>query len=52
MTKEADRRMRETDEQMRQTDQRLLQTDERIDRLVVAIGEFIRRSDNPPARST
>jgi methyl-accepting chemotaxis protein len=35
--KETDRRMRETDERMRQTD-------ERIDKLVVALGEFISRS--------
>jgi hypothetical protein len=41
--KETDRRMRETDERMRQTDLRLRQTDERIGKLVVAIGEFIRR---------
>ena len=35
--KETDRRMRETDERMRQTDAR-------IDKLVVALGEFISRS--------
>ncbi len=42
--KETDRRMRETDERMRQTDLRMRQTDERIDKLVSAIGEFIRKS--------
>jgi methyl-accepting chemotaxis protein len=36
--------MRQTDERMRETDQRMRQTDERIDKLVVAIGEFIRRN--------
>jgi hypothetical protein len=40
---ETDRRMRETDERMRQTDERFRQTDERIDKLVIAIGEFISR---------
>jgi methyl-accepting chemotaxis protein len=34
----------QTDRRMRQTDERMRQTDERIDKLVVAIGEFIRQS--------
>lgn len=41
---ETDRRMRETDERMRQTDERMKRTDERIDKLVIAIGEFISRN--------
>lgn len=51
---ETDRRMRETDEHMRETDRRMrdndkriaerfVQTDERIGKLVIAIGEFMRR---------
>ena len=39
---ETDRRM---DERFRQTDERFRQTDERIDKLVVAIGEFVRRQN-------
>jgi hypothetical protein len=35
----------ETDRRMRETDERMRRTDERIDKLVVAIGEFIRRKD-------
>lgn len=46
---EIDRRMLETDERMRQTDERFRQTDERIEKLVSAIGQFISRSDAPPA---
>jgi methyl-accepting chemotaxis protein len=42
---ETDRRMRETDERMRQTDERMRRTDERIDKLVIAIGEFISRNN-------
>ena len=42
--KEADRRARQIDERMNRTDERMRQTDERIDKLVVAIGEFISRS--------
>ena len=34
---------KETDRRMRQTDERMRRTDERIDKVVVAIGEFIRR---------
>jgi ElaB/YqjD/DUF883 family membrane-anchored ribosome-binding protein len=41
--READKRARQTDERMRQTDERMKQTDERIDKLVIAIGEFISR---------
>jgi hypothetical protein len=48
---ESDRRMREmekkTDERFRQTDERFRRTDERIDKLVVAIGEFIRQQSAP-----
>ena len=48
---ETDKKMRETDkkirEMMRETDQRFRQTDERIDKLVVAIGEFIRQQNAP-----
>jgi methyl-accepting chemotaxis protein len=36
--------MRQTDERMRQTDERMRRTDERIDKLVVAMGEFMRRN--------
>ena len=42
---ETDKRMRQTDERMRQTDERMRQTDERIDKLVVAIGELVRRQN-------
>ncbi len=42
--KEADERARQTDERMRQADERARQTDERIDKLVIAIGEFISRN--------
>jgi methyl-accepting chemotaxis protein len=41
---ETDKHMRETDKRMRQTDERMRQTDGRIDKLVVAIGEFMRRN--------
>ncbi len=34
-----------TEERFRETDQRFRQTEERIDKLVSAIGEFIRRSE-------
>jgi methyl-accepting chemotaxis protein len=44
--RETDQHMRETDQHMRETDRRMRQTDERIDKLVLAIGELIRR-DNP-----
>jgi hypothetical protein len=47
--KETDRRMRETDQQIRETSRRMHEmdkkTDERIDKLVIAIGEFIRRQN-------
>jgi hypothetical protein len=43
-----DEQMRRTDEQIRRTDDRFRNTDERIDKLVVAIGELIRR-DRPDA---
>lgn|GEM_PF-4416297 len=43
--RETDERMRQTDERMRQTDERMRQTDERIDKLVLAIGELIRRQN-------
>ncbi len=36
--------MQETDRRMRETDERMKRTDERIDKLVVAIGEFISRN--------
>jgi conjugal transfer/entry exclusion protein len=36
----------ETDRRMRETDQRFRETDQRIDKLVVAIGEFIRKNPN------
>jgi predicted nucleic acid-binding Zn-ribbon protein len=44
MDKKMDERFRETDERMRKTDERMRQTDERIDKLVSAMGEYIRRS--------
>jgi methyl-accepting chemotaxis protein len=37
---------KETDRHMRETDERMRQTDARIDKLVVAIGEFISRRVN------
>ena len=40
-----DERFRQTDERFRQTDERFRQTDERIDKLVSAIGEFMRREN-------
>ena len=54
---ETDRRMRETDERTRQdareADERMRQhareTDERIDKLVIAIGEFVRSQNAPRA---
>jgi hypothetical protein len=42
---ENERRFRETDERFRQTDERFRRTDERIDKLVSAIGEYIRKRD-------
>jgi peptidoglycan hydrolase CwlO-like protein len=41
--RQTDERMRQTDERMRRTDEQLRGTDERIGKLVVAMGEFIRR---------
>ncbi len=41
---ESDRRMREME---KKTDERFRQTDERIDKLVVAIGQFIRQQSAP-----
>ena len=38
----------ETDRRMRETDERFRETDERIDKLVVAIGEFISRMPAKP----
>jgi len=37
----------ETDKRMRATDERMRATDERIDKLVSAMGEFIRRQNGP-----
>ena len=45
---ETDKRMRQTDERMRQTDERFRRADERVDKLVVAIGELIRRQNGRP----
>jgi DNA repair exonuclease SbcCD ATPase subunit len=39
----------ETDRRMRKTDDRFRETDERIDKLVIAIGELIRRPSAPPS---
>ena len=47
--RQTDERMRQTDERFRLTDGRFRQTDERIEKLVSAIGQFISRSDAPPA---
>ena len=41
---ETRRGLDQVSEQMRETDRRMRQTDERIDKLVSAIGEFIRRN--------
>lgn len=38
-----DDRMGQTDDRMRQTDERLRQTDGRIEKLVLAVGELIRK---------
>jgi hypothetical protein len=35
----------ETDKRMRETDQRMRGTDERIEKLVIAMGEFIRQQN-------
>ena len=43
--RQTDQRLRQTDQHMRQTDERSRKTDERIDKLVVAIGELIRRQN-------
>ena len=43
-TTRLEEQMRQTDERMRQTDEQMRRTGERIDKLVIAIGEFIRRS--------
>src|SRR4051794_19327245 len=45
MRQETDRRWRETDERFRETAERSRQTDERVDKLVLAIGELVRRLD-------
>lgn len=42
-----EQRFQQTDERFRQTDERFRQTDERIAKLVVAMGEFLRRTDTP-----
>jgi ABC-type transporter Mla subunit MlaD len=47
MSRETDKRFRETDERFRRTDEQLRATNERVDRMVSAIGEFI-RSQHPP----
>ena len=44
-TTRMEEQMRRTDEQMRRTDEQMRRTDERIDKLVVAIGEFISRGN-------
>lgn len=44
-TQQTDERFRETDARWRETDARFRQTDERIDKLVSAMGEYIRRSE-------
>ena len=44
---EVGRHMQETGRHMRETDDRMRRTDERIDKLVVAIGEFISRDNRP-----
>lgn len=45
--------MRQTDKRIdamnRRTDERSRETDQRIDKLVLAIGEMIRRDNQPPA---
>jgi hypothetical protein len=43
------KRMDETDRHMRETDERMRRTDERIEKLVIAIGEFIRNQNAPRA---
>jgi hypothetical protein len=41
---ETDQRFRETDQRFRETDQRFRDTDARIEKLVSAIGEFLRHA--------
>jgi methyl-accepting chemotaxis protein len=45
--RETAERFRETDERFRRTDEQLRATNERVDRMVSAIGEFI-RAQHPP----
>src|SRR5712691_9918421 len=45
--RQTDDRMRETDDRIRQTDERSRQIDERIDKLIIAMGEFIRKQKDP-----
>ena len=47
LAEEAAARDRETDRRFRETDRRFRETDARIDKLVVAIGEFMARQPNP-----
>ena len=47
--RQLDERMLQTAELMRQTDERFKRTDERIEKLVIAIGQFMSRSDAHPA---
>jgi len=46
-----DRVAKQFDEMNRKTDERFRQTDERIDKLVIAIGEFIRQQASQPGRT-
>jgi hypothetical protein len=46
-----DRVAKQFDEMNRKTDERFRQTDERIDKLVIAIGEFIRHQASQPGRT-
>lgn len=46
-----DRVAKQFDEMNRKTDERFRQTDERIDKLVIAIGEFIRQQAAQPGHT-
>jgi uncharacterized protein YukE len=41
---ETDELFRQTEQRFRETDERFRQTDERIEKLVIAMGEFLRRN--------
>jgi chromosome segregation ATPase len=44
---QTEQRFQQTEQRFQQTDERFRQTDERIAKLVIAMGEFLRRTDTP-----